>query len=81
MRTPEHRNSLLTKATTNSSKFIPLYLKNPAAAKGKAQIIQSHDTVSLSNFLLNPKYTPTATTSAATEHTSCLVDKPINKLS
>ncbi len=46
---------------------MPLYLKNPAAAMGAAQIMQSHDTISLPTILRSPKYTPTAAPTAATE--------------
>ena len=63
VRTPAYINSLRINAIINSSNCIPLYLKKPAAAKGNAQTIHNHETISF-----RPKYTPTAAPTAATEH-------------
>lgn len=68
VRTPAYINSLRINAIINSSKCIPLYLKKPAAAKGNAQTIHNHETISFPTISLSPKYTPTAAPTAATEH-------------
>ena len=80
-RLPDARNSLRIYATANFSNVMPLYLKNPAAANGAASKTHNHDTNSLPIISRSPKYVPTATPTASTEHMNCLALSPKNILS
>ena len=57
------RTADLIKAHKNCSKFMPLYLKKPPRAKGKAAI--THSQPASATILRSPKYAATAARIAA----------------